>query len=286
MSELELNEEDMLEGVEVEEPNEEEAQEEQQEVAEVEAEEPEQEQEQGESQEEPTEDKPVDPFKGIKFDDVQQEYIKERITDPLIGKRKEIEEDNRYLRGLLKQHGIEETNKPPEVPNKPDPFDPDFDAKMEERDRIIAQRATWDQQQNSFNYQQQAQIQADLNQRNEKYYQNAAEAGLKQDALLNAGDKVLAAEVNPQTIDYIMRHQEGPKITMYLSQNPTALQTLSQMGPMQAVEVIATKIAPFVAGQQTQRDDPPEPTEQLKGGGAAKLSETEQEIADLGLEIE
>ena len=217
---------------------------------------------------------------------MQQEYIKERITDPLIGKRKEIEEDNRYLRGLLKQHGIEETNKPPEVPNKPDPFDPDFDAKMEERDRIIAQRATWDQQQNSFNYQQQAQIQADLNQRNEKYYQNAAEAGLKQDALLNAGDKVLAAEVNPQTIDYIMRHQEGPKITMYLSQNPTALQTLSQMGPMQAVEVIATKIAPFVAGQQTQRDDPPEPTEQLKGGGAAKLSETEQEIADLGLEIE
>lgn len=286
MSELELNEEDMLEGVEVEEPAE---QEEQQEVTEVEAEE--QPQEQGESQEEAGESAPEDPFKGVKLDDIQQKFVNEKIVSPLVGKRKEIEEDNRYLRGLLKQHGIEEVNKPPEVPNKPDPFDPDFDAKMEERDRIIAQRATWDQQQNSFNYQQQAQIQADLNQRNEKYYANAAEKGIDKGALLAAGDKVLEARVAPETVDYIMRHPDGPKITTYLGANPVALQTLSQMPPLQAAETIFSKIVPFLNSQtaaqkQQAAADPGEPTEQLRGGGAAKLNEEDQAIEDMGLEIE
>lgn len=228
-----------------------------------------------------------DPFKGVKFDDVQQRFINERITSPLVGKRKQIEEENRYLKGVLKQHGIEDTGpKLPDVPPLPDPFDADYEQKIQERDEIIAQRGSWNAQQQAFNQQQQNQIAYELSQRNEKYYQNAAQAGIEKNTVLSAGDKILQAEVNPATIDYIMRHPDGPKITMYLSENPVALQTLSAMPPMMAVETIISKIAPFIQGKSQSREDPPPPTEQLKGGGASKLSEEDQMIEDYGLEVE
>lgn len=291
---MEVAEDEVLDGLTMDEESTEGAEQEQ-EPAPLESggEEPEAKQEEPEPE---AEAKPEDPFKGIEFSETQERYIQEKVAAPLVGRRKEVEEDNRYLRGLLKQHGIEETGpKPPEVPKKPDPFDPDYDKKIEERDAIIAQRATWQQQQEVFSQQQQQRIQAELEQRNAKYYQAAAESGIQQASLLAAGDKVLSAATTlteqqaqnyAQTIDYIMRHESGPKITMYLSETPAALQTLASMNPMAAVETIATKIAPFLDGKTQQRQDPPEPAEQLKGGGAAKLSEEDQMIADMGLEVD
>lgn len=163
----------------------------------------------------------------------------------------------------------------PNVPEVPDPYDDDYEAKVRARDEQLFKQAEFDAQQRLMQAQaQQAQIaeQQKAAQEREKtiteYSKRAIALGVTTEELQQAGAR-LQGMVSPDVEGYILESDKGPLITKYLASNPLELDKLAQLPPMQAGEYMATVKAKAAEFGQKKVTTAPEPVETIQGGGAA-----------------
>jgi len=157
------------------------------------------------------------------------------------------------------------------VPDYPDPYDADFQAKLQQREAIIAHnaRVDWEmqqrQQQDQVAQQQKAQReQAALQESVATYTQQAAKLGITQDRLAQAGASVAQFGIHNDLVTHILGDDHGPAITVYLADHPLELEQVASMSPLQAAAYIEREVKPKM---RKKVDPPPAPVPTLKGSG-------------------
>ena len=211
----------------------------------------------------------------VTFTDEQQKFINEKIIARKVKQQREAERRAQELEEQLQQIQSQLPQKQeegPTIPPMPDIWDSDYEKKVQERDQAILSKAQWDQdqrfrqeQEQRLLYQQQQEFQQQLTTRVGSYTERAEKMGISREDLAVAGNAVGQFGVAPDVSEYILDHENGPAITMYLAKNLHELQNLQSMPPIKAAVYVEKKIAPNVArGIKRQI---PDPVEGVKGSG-------------------
>ena len=220
-------------------------------------------------QEAPPEEKPP-----VTFSEDQQKIFDDAIAKK-VGKMREAERASEKLQ-LELEEARKEIPKPvrPDVPANPDPYDDNYDAKMEARDNSIREAAAFDAVTEANVRRQQeeeATRVADLQKAAAEIIDGYADRAKKLNIIpadLQAAANVVGQEgLTDQVVGYILELDQGPAVTMYLSKNPQVLNDLKQMSPNAAVVHIATEIKASAMAEQGKEPPPPAPTETLRGAG-------------------
>lgn len=129
-----------------------------------------------------------------------------------------------------------------EIPPIPDQWDEDYQAKIEAREAaLIAKREQdlrkqiakdqqfQDEQKKRLEAQQQHQA------RLQTYGENAKKAGISEDSLIAASNRVADVGVMPEIAEVLLTHNDGPKIVAFLadSANVVELHRVSEMNALQ-----------------------------------------------------
>lgn len=167
-------------------------------------------------------------------------------------------------------------NHKPVIPDMPDPYDSDFDERMRQREEAIKQAAIYEAQDELRQAQLTEQNKATLaKQQNDliaavnTYSGRAKALGVSENELQVAGQAVAAYGIAEQVAEFILHDDKGPAITTYLAKNPTELDAISKLNPLQAAIHIATNIKPKLTGKP-RAVDLPDPPDTLSGGGVTK----------------
>ena len=161
----------------------------------------------------------------------------------------------------------------PTVPSLPDPYDDDYDQKIQARDKALLEVAKWETQQESENRRRLEQSHAAQQQAAKQQYEmvssytdRAAKLGVKPERLQQAAQVISNYGMNDDLASYILTDDKGPLITMHIAQNPMLLDQLRNMSPALAAVHIATVIKPSLSG--AKKDSAPPPPDALGRGGA------------------
>lgn len=124
------------------------------------------------------------------------------------------------------------------IPAMPDAFDDDFDEKVKVRDEALIAQANFNSQNQSYQIQQRALQQAEVQAKNAKvqesmtkYSQKATELGIAQDELQAAGNTVAQYGLSDDLVLHILGDADGPLITKHLAANPQEGFELAHMSP-------------------------------------------------------
>ena len=234
-----------------------------------------QEPEEQEGQEEQEPDEAKERTKDIEVPPEIQEKINKRIGE-VIGERYAAQQE----RDRIKQELDEIRKKLPQperpaIPDMPDPYDDDFAAKVEARDKAIRAAAEYDAKQNysemqALQRQQEAERQAQQSiiKTVTDYTERAKSKGISEQDLQQAGNTVAAYGIGNELTGHILMDAQGPEITMHLARNPTDVQAMFGMTPMQAAIYIETNVKPKLGEKKPKAPPPPE---QVEGGGVPPL---------------
>lgn len=216
----------------------------------------------------------------VEFSPDQQEFIDSNIVAPKVGKQREAErtatEATRRADGL--QAELDKINQPqrPVVPDAPDQYDDDFDAKQALRETKIQELAVFENTERQQAAYAQNQSEEAARKSDEKfqevvvaYSDRAEKIGIKPQELQQAGIAVASMGMDVSVVQHILTEDQGPAITVYLAANPVEADALARMHPMQAAVHIATEIKPKALAARPKIEIPPEPTETPVGGGFA-----------------
>ena len=107
-----------------------------------------------------------------------------------------------------------------------------------------------------------------LTKRVQSYSSNAAKLGVKPEELQQAGGLV-TPYMRQDLIESVLDDEDGPLITMFLSVNPEAIDSLNNAS-MLSIGQIYSDIKAKAAGLKPKQSKAPEPPEVLNGGGAPK----------------
>jgi len=163
------------------------------------------------------------------------------------------------------------------IPEMPDSFDEDFDAKLTARDDAIKRKATQDAQQKNIIEQQNAtqeaaniadqeHIQSLIN----DYDKRIVTLGLDVNTVKNAGNKVIEYGISGDLAEFIMQQEDGPFITQYLAENPIQVDELRNMPIAMAAIKISSDIKKAASAMKPQASNAPDPAETLSGRGAGE----------------
>lgn len=160
------------------------------------------------------------------------------------------------------------------IPDMPDPFDDDFEAKVKKRDEALIANANYNAsnqnylQQQQFNQQQAAQAKQAKQQESISAYANKAkELGIKQDELTAAGNTVATYGLSDDLVMHIVNDSDGPLITKHLAANPQDGYTLASMSPYSVSEFLNT-IKQKASALKPKTSNAPKPATNLSGNGA------------------
>ena len=163
----------------------------------------------------------------------------------------------------------------PTIPELPDPYDDNFDQLIVARDKAIQEAAIFDAKQQQSQAQRESVEQQRIAQQQQQlvtavktYSDRAATLNISPDALQVAGQTVAAYGIDNQLASYILSDEQGPLITTYLAQNPSELEKINTLTPMQAAVYLETNIKPK-AGSVKRNNSAPAPADTLNGGGVA-----------------
>ena len=155
----------------------------------------------------------------------------------------------------------------------PDQYDDNYAEQMEARDKSIQDKAQYDASQRvraeHAEYQRQQQNQEQINQVNErgnKYKENSIKLGVDQAQLGEAANIVANYGIRQDVAMELLSEEQGPLITMYLAQNPQALDAINTANAISLGNVwndIKTKASSL----QTKTTSTPDPVETQKGSG-------------------
>lgn len=203
----------------------------------------------------------------------QQASVNEAIGRKVAKQReaeRKAEEAERKLQEAQNRLAQFETQQRPNIPPPPDPYDDNFQEKVQHRDALIAHAAQWDAQQ-QFAQQQHQNAQAEAQRKAheqtvqsvQSYSDKATKLGIKADELKQAGAAVAEYGIPDRIALRILKDDRGPEITTYLSKNLMELDELSRMEPEDAAVYIETVIKP--KAKREPKKLAPEPTEALRG---------------------
>lgn len=231
------------------------------------------------SEDPPAEDPPVEkpedeekPDK-VKFDEAQQ-VVFDREIDKKVQLQRTAERRAATAEATLAE--IEaKTPKPtrPGIPELPDTFDENYDVKMQARDKLIADVASFDARLQQVEEQEQATQQRTQREGAEKlqtaikaYGDRATGLGISQSDLEAAATKVAAAGVDDALTMHIVDDEQGPLITMYLGDNPRVLDQVATMDPTAVGRFIERNVIPNLSGKPISQA--PSPPQKVNGGGS------------------
>lgn len=204
------------------------------------------------SKSEPTEQEPVENQPEQKPKDettINQEAVN-RAINKQHAKFKAAEEERLRLQAELDAiRGKVESIQP--VPDMPDPFDDDYQAKLKARDAILQANARKmyeaDMAKRAEEEKQREYVAArhrELNEATIKYQDAAKQGGIDQ-ANLSLYEMVFAAaNPSPDLADFILKHKSGPFIIEHLGKNLEELDKIVGMSPTHAAAYIAESVAP------------------------------------------
>ena len=106
-----------------------------------------------------------------------------------------------------------------------------------------------------------------LNQSVSDYTDRAKKLGVSTVDLTAAGQVVAQYGINDQVTQHILADDHGPLITAYLSKNPQAMETLSNLSPISAGVYIESQVKPNAIKLKPQTTNAPAPIDTLNGAG-------------------
>lgn len=186
------------------------------------------------------------------------------------------EEENEKLRQQLEQYKPQQV----ELPQRPDPFDDDFEAKQKAYEDAIAQNARLAAEQEIISRQQQEQqaleqqkAQAELDNQVKVYSERAVKLGIKPEELQQAGNTIAQYGMHQEIVTEILKDPEGALITKYLADRPEELINLQSMPPLQAMLHIERNVRVKASELRPKESNATPPPTQLSGGKATKPDE-------------
>lgn len=210
----------------------------------------------------------------VRFSEDQQKVFDEAINKKT-GKTREAER----LAGRL-QEEIDQLRKQvpqqtrPEIPAAPDPYDDNFAEQMTARDNTIIQAARFDAVQAAQQKTRQDAIDAVQAKEQEQtqaaivdYSDRSKKLGIDATDLQQAGAVVGNYGLTLEVATHILKEDHGPSITVYLSKNPTVLDELSRMSPMDAAVKISTEIKEAARNMTQPKNLAPDPVQPIRGSG-------------------
>ena len=155
----------------------------------------------------------------------------------------------------------------------PDQYDDNYAEQMEARDKSIQEKAQYDASQRvraeHAEYQRQQQNQEQINQVNErgnKYKENSIKLGVDQAQLGEAANIVANYGIRQDVAMELLSEEQGPLITMYLAQNPQALDAINTANAI-SLGNVWSDIKTKASSLQTKTTSTPDPVETQKGSG-------------------
>ena len=157
----------------------------------------------------------------------------------------------------------------------PDQYDDDYAEQMDARDKSIQDKAQYDAgikiQAEQAEYQRQKQNQAQINQVNERgnqYKENSIKLGVDQTQLGEAANIVANYGIRQDVAMELLAEEQGPLITLYLAQNPQALDAINTANPI-SLGNVWSDIKNKASGLAKKTTSTPDPVETQKGSGVA-----------------
>lgn len=220
----------------------------------------------------------VQPEPKVEFSDEQQAFINEKIVGKRVAKQKEAERQAEEERKKREEAEAELAKlKQPErpvVPDMPNPYDDDFESKLQAREEAIVAQAKYDgqqalaqQQEQQRQYQAQQEAAAEQQRRVVAYSGRAEKLGIEPQELQQAGHTVAQMGVADDVVNHILSDEQGPSITVYLAKNPMAIEEMHGMSPMQAAIYIENQVKPKAVGSRPSPTPSPNTVETPQGSG-------------------
>ncbi len=163
--------------------------------------------------------------------------------------------------------------KEPMILPVPDQYDDNYAEQMEARDKSIQEKAQYDASQRvraeQAEYQRQQQNQEQINQVNErgnKYKENSIKLGVDQAQLGEAANIVANYGIRQDVAMELLGEEQGPLITMYLAQNPQALDAINTASAI-SLGNVWSDIKTKASGLAKKTTSTPDPVETQKGSG-------------------
>ncbi|MBL4622912.1 MAG: hypothetical protein JKY89_10980 [Immundisolibacteraceae bacterium] len=209
------------------------------------------------------------------------ELAKQKSNDAFnkqYGQLKQAERDNDAQASRIAQFEQQERERQAAaigtIPDMPDSFDDDFDAKMKARDEAIVANANFNAQNNAYlQQQQQSQQQAEqakavkTQETIASYSKKATELGIKQDELQAAGNAVANYGLSDDLVMHIIGGDDGPLIVKHLAANPQDGYQLAGMSPYDVGSFLDT-IKAKASSLKPKTSNAPAPAANLSGNGA------------------
>jgi hypothetical protein len=236
--------------------------------------------------EEAEESREADDDESVAFDERQQKKLDQIIARNSYRYKTQIEAEQRRAQELeqrlqaLEQGGSNQQaptdpqTGAPVIPDLPDPFDSDYEAKVKQRDEQIQRYARWEAEQEMLQQQTQAEHQKHieaLNKRTQSYLERGKDLGLTSEDIQKAGEFInQAGGIAVELIDDILDDEAGPAIPHYLYRNPEALQKVQQMSVVKAARYIEKIIRPDALRYAKRKTAPPPPPVSTESGSGAR----------------
>ena len=223
---------------------------------------------------------------GAASEAAEEKLLPENVQKVINRKHWQAKEAERKLEAANKRLAELEsklnTNQEPQIPEMPDTYDPEYAAKVMDRDKKVAEHAQWKANQDFQVKQQQTQAeearrkqQEQLQQQITVYDQRVVQSGISPEESIQQ-QNIVAPVLGADLSYFVLNHAEGPAIVKYLSQDVMALDKIANMHPMDAASYIGTEVVKKAVkvkkSATTQTPDPPETLGKGAGGGTKSQS--------------
>lgn len=205
----------------------------------------------------------------------EQNFNQEAVNKVINRKHYEAQEAKRKAKELerkLAQYEAQ-TSQAPLIPQKPDPFDDDYDAKMVQYEQAVIAKARHDanqevlqrqqqEQQQRQQYEQQQKLQQDL----QRYVESGKKAGMSVEEMTQAGQIVDSYGVGVDLQQALIADEDGALIVKHLAANPAMAAELASMTPYQAALHLERAVRPAAKQLKPKTTSAPNPPKRLQGG--------------------
>jgi hypothetical protein len=173
---------------------------------------------------------------------------------------------------------VKEEPKPPEIPDLPNMLDTDFEAKIAERDAIIAQRAKIElQKELDLKYKVEAaqqKVALEVSNLALAFDKRAKEFKLDTKDLLEEQNIVGKGIPGKQNLArFLLKEEEGPLIVSYLAKNGPELKKIGKMTETDAVAYILKTVASKAKGLKPRTTKAPAPSTKITGKASGKTTD-------------
>lgn len=225
-----------------------------------------------ESTPEPVEDEQQELI-NAKAQELAQKAINKQ-TRKMHDERRAREKAERELSQLKAQQAELEQSRPaPTIPPIPNPYDEDYEAKMQARDAAILAKARHDDavQQNKQRQQklEEEKQQAEFQKAQDvvdSYVKKAQQMGISQDDMEAASMLVGNSGIQDDLANFLLQQEDSPLLMQYLAANPVDLEELVGSTPYEAAVRLSTDIRQKAHALKPKPTATPEPPDRLEGG--------------------